>query len=102
MQAYYLRMLIRYWLLVLVLGIALPGRSDVIQLRDKATVTGKILAEKKDQVVVDIGYTVLTIPRSQIAKILPDDAPPAKGRPIRSAPPASEVSPPPNGQSGNW
>ena len=73
-------MLIRYWILTLLLGSGMPALSDVIQLRDKATVSGKILAEKKDQVVVDIGYTVLTIPRNQIAKIAPDEAPPAKSR----------------------
>ena len=73
-------MLIRYWVLILVLGSGLPGLSEVIQLRDKATVTGKVLAEKKDQVIVDIGYTVLTIPRNQIAKIMPDNAPAPKAR----------------------
>ncbi|HKQ37934.1 MAG TPA: trypsin-like peptidase domain-containing protein [Verrucomicrobiae bacterium] len=74
-------MLIRFWALSLVLGPALvgPALSEVIQLRDKATVSGKVLAEKKDQVVVDIGYTVLTIPRNQIAKIVPDEAPRSSG-----------------------
>jgi serine protease Do len=43
--------------------------ADTIQLRDKAAVTGTILAEKSDQVVVDIGYTVLAVPRSQIVAI---------------------------------
>ena len=43
--------------------------ADVLQLKDKASVTGKILAEKHDQLVVDIGYTVLVIPRNQIIKI---------------------------------
>ncbi len=43
--------------------------ADEVQLKDNAAVNGKILAEKRDQIVVDIGYTVLVIPRSQIAKI---------------------------------
>jgi serine protease Do len=43
--------------------------ADTIQLKDKATVTGTILAEKHDQVVVDIGYTVLTIPRKEIVRM---------------------------------
>ena len=43
--------------------------ADTIQLKDKAAVTGKILAEKSDAVVVDVGYTVLVIPRNAIAKI---------------------------------
>jgi serine protease Do len=44
--------------------------AETIQLKDKASVSGKILAEKHDQVIVDIGYTVLMIPRNQIVKIL--------------------------------
>jgi serine protease Do len=53
---------------LLALGIGVVC-ADELQLKDNATVTGKILAEKKDQVVVDIGYTVLVVPRSQIIKI---------------------------------
>jgi serine protease Do len=43
--------------------------ADTIQLKDKAALTGKILAEKSDAVVVDVGYTVLIVPRNVIAKI---------------------------------
>ena len=43
--------------------------ADVLQLKDQAAVTGKILAEKPDSVVVDVGYTVLVVPRSVIANI---------------------------------
>jgi len=43
--------------------------ADVIQLKDQAAVTGKILAEKPDSVVVDVGYTVLVVPRSVIAGV---------------------------------
>jgi serine protease Do len=43
--------------------------ADVIQLKDQATVTGKILTEKPDSVAVDVGYTVLVVPRSAIANI---------------------------------
>jgi serine protease Do len=70
-------MLIRSWILILALASALAGPAfgEVIQLRDKATVTGKVLIEKKDLIVVDIGYTVLTIPRNQISKIVPDSEP---------------------------
>ena len=47
----------------------LLASADVIQLKDQAAVTGKILAEKPDAVVVDVGYTVLVVPRSVIANI---------------------------------
>ena len=45
------------------------GASDMIQLKDKAAISGKILAEKPDQVVIDLGYTVLVVPRNQVIKI---------------------------------
>ena len=54
--------------LILVSG-QLAGAATV-QLKDKAAVTGKILAEKRDQIVVDIGFTTLVIPRNQVVKIL--------------------------------
>ncbi len=44
-------------------------QPDVVQLKDDAEVIGKILSEKHDLVAIDIGYTVLVIPRSQIEKI---------------------------------
>ena len=43
--------------------------ADTVQLKDQSAVTGKILAEKEDSVVVDVGYTVLVVPRNVIAKI---------------------------------
>ncbi len=43
--------------------------ADTILLKDKSAVTGKILAEKSDSVVVDVGYTVLVIPRNAIGRI---------------------------------
>lgn len=68
--------------------------GEVVLLKDKAAVTGKILAEKRDAVIVDLGYTVLTVPRSQITRISRDEdgpiAKPAKGkaRPIATTPAA--------------
>lgn len=52
------------------LGVAFVAGADTIQLKDKAAVSGKILAEKKESVALDIGYTVLVIPRNQIEKIV--------------------------------
>ncbi len=58
---------------VVVLGLAAAGwpaaAADLIELKDKAAVIGNILAEKPDLVAVDIGYTILSIPRSEIVKI---------------------------------
>lgn len=47
--------------------------AETVQLKDRASVSGKILAEKRDAVIVDLGYTVLSVPRDRIAKILKDD-----------------------------
>ena len=55
--------------LALVLCAANLASADTIQLKDKAAVTGTILTEKPDAVVVDVGYTVLVVPRSSIASI---------------------------------
>jgi serine protease Do len=56
--------------LVVLVGCGLhPVDADVIQLKDQAAVTGKILAERPDSVVVDVGYTVLVVPRSVITTI---------------------------------
>jgi serine protease Do len=94
-------MLVR--LLLIAFAGTLIARADTIQLKDKASVSGKILAEKRDQVVVDLGYTVITIPRSSISKISQDNAPETKssknnGRfvaPVRppAAPPEAEPTP---------
>ena len=53
----------------LLLGGAQFNFADTLQLKDKSAVTGKILAEKPDAVVVDLGYTVLVVPRSAISRI---------------------------------
>lgn len=57
-----------------IVGLALAGGgvagvADTLQLKGKAAITGTILAEKRDAVVMDLGYTVLVVPRNQISKI---------------------------------
>ncbi len=71
---------------------------DTILLKDKAALTGKILAEKRDQVALDIGYTVLVIPRNQIAKIsraaTPEVAPETNPPPQKTVPEPAKPAPP--------
>jgi serine protease Do len=43
--------------------------ADTLQLKDSAAITGRILSEKPDQVAIDVGYTVLVVPRANIEKI---------------------------------
>ena len=61
------------------------ARADTIQLKDKASVVGKVLSEKRDQVAIDIGYTVLVIPRNQILKISRADVPEPAPTPVAPA-----------------
>jgi serine protease Do len=49
--------------------VGLAASAATVQLKDKSAVTGNILSEKRDSIAVDIGYTVLVIPRSQVARI---------------------------------
>ena len=57
--------------------------ADTIQLKDKAAIVGRVLAEKSDHVAVDIGYTVLVIPRNQVVKIVKGDTPALVSKPTR-------------------
>jgi serine protease Do len=73
------------------------ARAETLHLKGGSAVTGKILAEKRDQVVVDVGFTVLLVPRDQIAKITdtepaepaPKTAKGAARTPRTGAPPAA-------------
>jgi serine protease Do len=53
----------------LVVFVAGGAIADTVVLKDRASIVGKVLAEKRDQVVVDLGYTTLTVPRNQIVSI---------------------------------
>jgi serine protease Do len=55
--------------LALIFCAASAVNADTVRLKDQSAVTGKILAEKPDSVIVDIGYTVLIVPRSAISGI---------------------------------
>lgn len=57
--------------------VATAGRGwalDTIELKGQGAITGHILAEKKDQLVVDLGYTVLLVPRQEVVKVTSDAA----------------------------
>jgi len=67
------------------------AHTETIQLKEKASINGKILAEKKDQVAVDVGYTVLVIPRNQIVKISRSDSSDPAPKTTVASPKAAEV-----------
>jgi serine protease Do len=56
--------------------------ADTLQLVDHAAISGRILAEKRDQVAVDLGYTVLVVPRNQILKISRSDSAAVAAAPV--------------------
>src|SRR6266542_4438409 len=61
----------------------------------KVAVIGKILAEKNDIVVVDLGYTVLSIPRPQILRVAKEGervARDPKGKPASTTPASSPAA----------
>jgi serine protease Do len=79
---------------LLALGCAQFASADTIQLKDKASISGKILAEKRDMVIVDVGYTVLTVPKNQIAKVSKDsEEKPPTGKTKPPVASAGEVTP---------
>lgn len=57
---------------LVVVGVV-SAAADVIELKDAAAISGKILTEKREVVVVDVGYTVLSIPKSAVVKITPGE-----------------------------
>src|SRR5690242_16799804 len=94
-------MLKKTFISLLLAGFAvLPAGADVLQLKDKAAITGKIIGEKRGEVIVDVGYTWLIVPRADIVKISKSDekevatpvsAPPAE---VRSGMYQSAATPP--------
>jgi hypothetical protein len=76
-----------------VVACGLPsGLADTIQLKDKAAITGKVLDEKSDHIAVDIGYTVLVIPRSQVVTIVRSDKPAPASKSPRGPKPAATAT----------
>ena len=88
-------LILRFSCVIALSGLQLASAATV-QLKNQAAVTGIILTEKQDQVVVDIGYTTLVIPRNQIVKILEQDAGVTPPNPVEV--PTVEVVPEPTKQ----
>src|SRR5437867_4548686 len=93
MRPIMLVMQIRCVFIAVMIGGLMTGSAEVIQLRDKAAIVGKVLAEKKDQVVVDLGYTVVVVPRNQIVRISKETVPENRSSQPPSRVPAAPVPP---------
>src|SRR5258706_16444028 len=83
-------MLNRFLCCFIVAGLWQAASAATVQLKDKAVVTGIILADKKDQVVIDLGFTVLVIPRNSIVKISEEPAPEASVKALNAPAPLSK------------
>jgi serine protease Do len=70
----------RIYLLAAILCVCCAARSETIQLKDNATITGRILAEKHDSVAIDVGFTVIVVPRNAIANISRGEEPEPRNR----------------------
>ena len=44
--------------------------AETLELRDEALIKGRIVAEKAEHVAVDVGYTILMVPRDAISRIV--------------------------------
>ena len=60
--------------LALVLSAGLAEAASTVRLKNGSCVQGEILAERADRVVVDLGFTVLSVPRDEIEKIIADSS----------------------------
>jgi serine protease Do len=58
----------KYFCFVLLVCFVAVCSADTIVLKDGKSVTGDILADKDSKLYIDIGVTVLTIPKDQIVK----------------------------------
>ncbi|MDR2429536.1 MAG: trypsin-like peptidase domain-containing protein [Puniceicoccales bacterium] len=52
-------------------GVVLAGGLSRVVLSRGGEVVGEVLSEKPDRVVVDLGFTLLSVPREQVASVLP-------------------------------
>lgn len=89
-RSLYYRQPMRRSLCVVLLAISggvFAAAPDTLQLKGNAAVAGRILAEKPDAIVVDLGYTVLVVPRGQVAGITRRDTVNVSARTPAKVPP---------------
>ncbi len=64
-------------LTVLALATSPAFALSTVQLKNGSSLRGDVLAEKADRIVVDLGFTVVTVPRDEIEKVTAEAAAPA-------------------------
>jgi serine protease Do len=64
----------RYMILLsIVAAVALPATADTLTLGSGRQVKGKVIKETNDSLFVDVGYTVIEVPKKQILKRTTDE-----------------------------
>jgi len=58
--------------LFVIILLCIHAYSDTIVLKSGNEISGSILADKQNQLIVDVGYTVLIIPKDRIVEVLKD------------------------------
>jgi len=71
---------------MLAAGLSCAVSADTLRLKDKAAISGRILEEKRDQIFIDVGYTVLAVPRNQVVHIDLGNEPASDKNPLPEAP----------------
>jgi serine protease Do len=59
----------------LALGVAPVFALSTVKLKSGASLQGDILTERADRIVIDLGFTVLTVPRDEIERITGENTP---------------------------
>jgi serine protease Do len=72
---------------------ALAANADTVHLKGQSALIGQILIEKKDSIALDIGYTVLVIPRNQVQKIVRGSENTAIAEPVEPQLPSKPTAP---------
>jgi serine protease Do len=75
--------------------------AETLELRDDASITGRIVAEKSEHIAIDIGYTILMVPRSAVAKVVAPEEEQGPEAGESSAPKGENVTPPASAQLAN-
>jgi len=75
----------------MVLGSA--AQAETLRLKEGAAISGRIVSEKPEMVFVDVGYTVVGVPRDQVLEIVRDARPGPAAAPAEPPPAKATASP---------
>ncbi len=65
--------MLRHFLALLLTAAPLAAAVGTIELKSGARLRGDVLADRPDRVVIDLGFTVLSVPRDEIDRVMAAD-----------------------------